>query len=236
MRNFFLPALIAAFCIALLLGGLNSHAYSDGDDSGSCDCHGSDKTSTTTITVNGFPNATYTPGLTYNVTVSVSDTGLASTEGGLYVIVDQGSLATTDSNLELVDSGDPQELQHSTKSAVSWTFSWTAPTDLVWVNIRIIAMVADGDTSIDGDLWNSMDLQINAAGSTDTSAPPPLPEKDEDEILFTDLVLVLSLTAVIATIGVHMVLRVFVRPIKHEKRIIYLDELDESKDVKKSQQ
>ncbi|MHA2494324.1 MAG: choice-of-anchor V domain-containing protein [Candidatus Hodarchaeales archaeon] len=225
MKRFFLHAFIAIFCLALLLGSLNSHAYSNGDDSGNCDCHGSDKTSTTTITVTGLPNATYTPGETYNVTVSVSDAGLASTEGGIYILVDQGSLATTDSNLELVNS---KELQHSSDSAVSWAFSWTAPTDLVWANIRIIAMVADGNDGSGGDLWNSMDLQINAAGSTDTSTPPPLPTETDDEIEFTDLVLVLSLMLVIATIALHMVIRVFIRPIKHEKRIIYLDEPEES--------
>jgi hypothetical protein len=175
--------------------------------------------------VTGLPNATYTPGEIYNVTVSVSDAGLASTEGGVYIITDQGSLSTTDSNLELVNS---KELMQSSDSAVSWTFSWTAPTDLVWVNIRIIAMVADGDSSTPGDLWNSMDLQINAAGSTDTSTPPPLPTETDDEIEFTDLVLVLSLMRVIATIALHMVIRVFIRPIKHEKRIIYLDEPEES--------
>ncbi|MFW9916293.1 MAG: choice-of-anchor V domain-containing protein [Candidatus Thorarchaeota archaeon] len=233
MKRYFLHAFIAAFCLILLLGSINSHAWSSGDHSGNCDCHGSDKASTTTITVTGLPNATYTPGQTYDVTVSVSDSGLTSTEGGIYVIVDQGSLATTDSNLELVDSGDPKELMHSSKSAVSWSFSWTAPTDLVWVNIRIIALVADGSAS-SGDFWNSVDLQINAAGSTDTSTPPPLPTETDDEIEFTDLVLVLSLVIVILTIALHMVIRVFIRPIKHEKRIIYLDELkDEPEGSKK---
>ncbi|MHA2273101.1 MAG: hypothetical protein ACXACI_14645, partial [Candidatus Hodarchaeales archaeon] len=65
-------------------------------------------------------------------------------------------------------------------------------------------------------------------GSTDTSTPPPLPTETDDEIEFTDLVLVLSLMLVIATIALHMVIRVFIRPIKHEKRIIYLDEPEES--------
>jgi hypothetical protein len=125
------------------------------------------------------------------VTVSVSDASLASTEGGVYIVVDQGSLATTDSNLKLVDSGDPKDLMHSSDSAVSWSFSWTAPNASVWVNIRIIAMVADGSGSA-GDVWNSMDLQINAAGSTDTGTPPPLsskatPNYEEDIIVATVL-------------------------------------------------
>ncbi|MFQ5977193.1 MAG: choice-of-anchor V domain-containing protein [Candidatus Heimdallarchaeota archaeon] len=226
MKYFFLPAFTAIVCLVLLLGSFASQANNDGYDSDSCSCHGSTKSSTTTITVIGLPNALYTPGETYQVTVSVSDASLASNEGGIWIWFDQGSLATTDPNLELVDSGDPKELMQSSDSAVSWTFNWTAPTDLVWVNIQIVAMVADGDDGISGDLWNSKDLQINAEGSTNTSAPP-LPEKpDDDDIKFTDLVLVLSLTAVIATIAVHMVIRVFIKPIKHEKRIIYLDEDD----------
>ncbi|MFW9916289.1 MAG: choice-of-anchor V domain-containing protein [Candidatus Thorarchaeota archaeon] len=180
-------AFIANFCLVLLLGGLNSYAYSGGHDGDSCNCHGSETSSTTIITANGLPNATYTPGQIYDVTVSVSDAGLTSTEGGIYVSIDQGSLATTDPNLQLIDSGDPKALMHSSKSAVSWTFTWTAPNASVWVNIKIVAMVADG-SGTGGDLWNSLDRQINAEGSTNTSAPPPpptktLPDYEEDIIV-----------------------------------------------------
>lgn len=224
MKHFFLLVFTAIFCLVLLSGNFASQANDGGYDGDSCSCHGSTSISTT-ITVNGLPNESYTPGNTYQVTVSVSDASLTSNEGGIWIWFDQGSLATSDPNLELVDSGDPKELTQSSGSAVSWSFNWTAPTDLVWVNIQIVAMVADGNSGQSGDLWNSMDLHINAEGSTNTSAPP-VPEKTDDEIKFTDLVLVLSLTAVIATIAIHMVIRVFIKPIKHEKRIIYLDEKD----------
>lgn len=173
-------AFIANFCLILLLGSLNGHAYSGGYEGDDCStCHGGPTPGTTTITVNGFgmPNETYIPGDTYQVTVTVSDPNLPSaTEGGLYVIVDQGSLAPTDSNLKLVDSGNPTELIHSTDAAVSWSFSWTAPNASDWVTATIAAMVADGSGS-GGDFWNSTVLQINAIGSTNTGAPPPPPSK-----------------------------------------------------------
>ncbi|MHA2231718.1 MAG: choice-of-anchor V domain-containing protein [Candidatus Hodarchaeales archaeon] len=226
MKRFFLLAFTAIFCLVLLLGSFASQANDGGYDSDSCSpCHGS-ATSSTIITVNGLPDPLYTPGETYEVTVSVSDAGLTSNEGGIWIWFDQGSLATSDPNLELVDSGDPKELVQSSSSAVSWSFNWTAPTDLVWVTIQITAMVADGDGGASGDLWKQNEvLQINAVGSTNTNEPA-VPEKSDDKDEFTDIVLVLSLTAVIATIAVHMVIRVFIKPIKHEKRIIYLDEND----------
>ncbi|MFX1512831.1 MAG: hypothetical protein ACFFCQ_09615 [Promethearchaeota archaeon] len=42
----------------------------------------------------------------------------------------------------------------------------------------------------------------------------------ENEIEFTDFVLVVSLAMTLVTIAIHMVVRVFLRPIKHENRVI----------------
>ncbi|MFX0116410.1 MAG: choice-of-anchor V domain-containing protein, partial [Candidatus Hodarchaeota archaeon] len=201
MKRFLFVTFIAILPILLIFGSLDTKGYSSGYENGQCSpCHGTEDESIT-IKLNGFPQ-NYTPGESYQVSVSVSGGGLASNKGGIWIHVSHGSLATDDSNLQFIDQGDPKELMHSNDASDSWNFNWTAPNEPVWVTFQIAALLGDDNGSASGDFWNSVDLQINAAGSTNTSAPPPPPPEPspnyEDDVV---LVTILSTFLLLGLVG-----------------------------------
>ncbi len=68
--------------------------------------------------------------------------------------------------------------------------------------------------------YGEYNLEI-VAGTAPTETPNGSNNNgSDDDIKFTDFVLAVSLSLTIVTIGIHMVIRVFIRPIKHENRLI----------------
>ncbi len=114
---------------------------------GTCaNCHGS--LNTGGITLNGFP-AVYSPGTTYNVTVSVNQS--TNTNGFQGVVINnsgnsEGSF-TAGAGSQTSNFGGTQLIAHSSPSSTgTWSFTWTAPsTPAGNLTFYLAANAANGD-------------------------------------------------------------------------------------------
>jgi hypothetical protein len=121
--------------------------------SGCGSCHGSLATGTT-MTLTGVPTSGYTPGSTYTMLLTLSNSSM--TGGGFDLKTSAGTLvAGAGSKIKST------ELVHSARQAMvggvtAWTFTWTAPTTGVGnitMNVAGNAVNSNGGDD-SGDKWN----------------------------------------------------------------------------------
>jgi hypothetical protein len=168
----FLPALLGA---GLVLGfSYNVFTNSSGAPSGvtsglgspTCAmCHtGPVGTGSGTISIQGNP-ATYNPGQTYTVNISVTDPGCTKFGFASRIIdINQnaaGTIASTSSETQIIPGTNPQEITHTragtsttTPGSKRWSYSWTAPAstsapDSVYIGAAMNASNADNRNSGD---------------------------------------------------------------------------------------
>ena len=168
----FLPALLGA---GLVLGfSYNVFTNSSGAPSGvtsglgspTCGmCHsGPAGAGSASISIQGNP-ATYNPGQTYTVNVSVTEPGCTKFGFASRIIdINQnaaGSIASTGSETQIISGTNPQEITHTragtsttTPGSKRWSYSWTAPTaasapDSVYFAAAVNASNADNRNSGD---------------------------------------------------------------------------------------
>ena len=133
-----------AFCCAasLLLarsGGPPTARTGDFGEANCTVCHSGNELNASggSFTITGVP-ATYKPGQTYPVTVSIQKSGQSRWGFELAARVvssglQAGTLATTDGNTQIVTANGIQYIMHTSAgtfpgtSSGSWTFNWTAP-------------------------------------------------------------------------------------------------------------
>ena len=163
-----LGLLFALLSAALLTGG-SAFGYSGGGDTGGndwaadvmvngCSCHNLEQSETGMWMLEGFP-ARYGPGLTYNLTLTISnpiveggDVGAA--RGGFLLRVSNGSFS---SGTGFWTSDDGTLLSHTadTNGQHNWTVEWTAPNEGAGDAVLTLYFnVVNGKNGNDaGDAW-----------------------------------------------------------------------------------
>lgn len=141
--------IIAGLSISLLTGSSNGMVGNSTGmpGAGTCaNCHG--PLNSGGITVTGFP-ATYSQGITYSITVSI--TQATSNNGFQGVIVDGNNVSvgnlTAGAGSQTVSFGGNQFIAHNSPSTSgSWTFDWVAPAPSAGpLTMYVAANAADGN-------------------------------------------------------------------------------------------
>jgi hypothetical protein len=177
MRNKFILFLFP--CILFLLYIVTS-SYSGGivGSATGCSCHGV-ASNNTIVTLSGLPSSGYVNGVTYTLTLSVTNTViLPATGGGTFGLRDGFNLFCSGGTLGLgggtgMALSGVTDLRHTTAKApvagtASWTFVWTAPAaggSTIFFNMAGNATNGNGNTN--GDQWKFTTVNV-------TQAIPPL--------------------------------------------------------------
>jgi hypothetical protein len=157
-----------------------------------CSCHGSNASSGLFALSLDTP-ANFTANETYILTITMESTVPADGEnqGGFYLSVTQGSLASVDNSTQLID----RYLTHTTmgNDQRNWNFSWTAPDDDTRIADFMLygsAVNGNGAPDSDGsDQWNRATFAVPGSGVTKET-------KGTLENSLLTLLLVSALTAV----------------------------------------
>ncbi len=157
-----------------------------------CSCHGSNASSGLFALSLDTP-ANFTANETYILTITMESTVPADGEnqGGFYLSVTQGSLASVDNSTQVIDG----YLTHTAfgNDQRSWNVSWTAPSDDTRIaDFMLYGNSVNGNGAPDvGDPWNRATFAMPGSGVTTASEPGGTLENS----LLT-LLLVSALTAV----------------------------------------
>lgn len=123
----------------------------------------------TTISLTGIPASGYVNGVTYSMTLTVSNA--LKSKAGFNLTVNQGGL-TAGAGMNINGS---QELKHSTplqmiSNVATWSFDWTAPvTGTSPVIFFIAGNAVDGNNNSSNDEFETTQAQFSAASTT---SPP----------------------------------------------------------------
>jgi hypothetical protein len=136
----------------------------------------------------------YTPGETYNISLSISKMGMAKAGFQFIAIQDNdnrtspGAITITDANrIQLVDKNNPHGggcviadkvwVEHTynghfsdTSGTSSWSFQWTAPpTNVDSITFYLAMLEADNDLTDEGDYVYTQQLRVGSTDTTTTS-------------------------------------------------------------------
>lgn len=130
----------------------NSYSFNNSAPNFECFvCHRPVEPHETTINITGVPRV-YEPGKTYVITLTVKSTLKSRNEvqGGFAAAASAGELIATDAKNTQLSNGimtHTQEGSHRRK----WSFSWKAPATKTDIELRVMAVAADGDFSATND-------------------------------------------------------------------------------------
>jgi hypothetical protein len=114
--------------------------------------------------LDGFP-VSYTPGKTYNLTLSLSSRvkSFGEVAGGFAVKTSGGSLIDVDKLNTQISDGF---LTHTKEGSVlrKWNFDWKAPSVKEEVTMKIMGIAANGDFSPAGDKVGLAKFRAVASG------------------------------------------------------------------------
>ena len=155
--------------MAPLTTGNSNGIYSSGSGCGGGYCHGSNTNAV--VSMSGQP-ASYTPGQTYTLSISVTG-GASATQGGFSLDVSTGTLSAGGIGIMAVkvNSGGTSAT-HTTNSYRSWGVDWIAPSSGSGVAIFDLAgNAADGNGYNSNDNWDAVSYQVPEAGAPSNSPP-----------------------------------------------------------------
>ena len=159
--------LAAVMLVSILLASTvpTSFGYSNGvynRGSSGCSCHGYN---VVTVSMSGQP-ASYTPGTTYTLQISVTGNG----NGGFSLDANKGTLSAGGIGIMAVKVNSAgNSATHTTNSYRSWSVDWTAPTaGSGSAQFDISAVSANGNGGTSGDTWGDTTITVPEGG-----APPP---------------------------------------------------------------
>jgi len=155
--------------MAPLTTGSSNGIYNQGSGCGGGYCHGSNTNAV--VSMSGQP-ASYTPGQTYTLSISVTG-GASASQGGFSLDVSTGTLSAGGIGIMAVkvNSGGTSAT-HTTNSYRSWSVDWIAPSSGSGVAIFDLAgNAADGNGGNGGDNWDAVSYQVPEAGAPSNSPP-----------------------------------------------------------------
>ncbi len=154
---------IAAVVAVTIVPVGNTTAFPTREGGGCSGCHTGAQTAAM-LTVAGLPVGSYTPGLDYTITITITDTNGATGENNFDIIASGGTFSTTDPNAEVNTPATGAEASAndavSPMTATSWTVVWTAPSSGS-MQIDIWAVMGDGAVGT-LDIWDLETYTYNA--------------------------------------------------------------------------
>jgi hypothetical protein len=146
--------------------GYSNGIYNRG--SSGCNCHGYN---VVTVSMSGQP-ASYTPGTTYTLQISVSGGGTGN--GGFSLDVNKGTLSTGGVGIMAVKVNSAADsATHTTNSYRSWSVDWTAPSaGSGSVQFDLSAVEANGNGGTGGDTWGDTTITVPEGGTPPSNNPP----------------------------------------------------------------
>ena len=124
-----------------------------------CGCHSQSGSTVATPSLSGTP-AKYTPGQSYQLTISVSG-GVSGSGGGFSLDIDKGTMSYMGFAVNINSAGDSATHSITGSSSRTWGLDWTAPNSgSGTVTFRLAAMTSNGDGSDSGDRWGTLTLQV----------------------------------------------------------------------------
>jgi hypothetical protein len=151
--------------------GVNNAA---GNNTNCSPCHGNTPNANTLIVFNGVPNNTYTPGLSYPVSLTINNPTMAKC--GFSLFVSDGTLADNPVGTALTPLSLNQ-IRHTTPLLLvggeyTCNFIWTAPTTGAAVTVKVVANAVNGNGKDDaGDQWNSAEFTLLQAPNAVDALP-----------------------------------------------------------------
>ena len=139
---------------------------------GGCFCHGPNPSSDVGGSDTLVLPDNYTIGETYLIDINFTDAGpsaqTGSPQGGFYLEVNSGTLASIDSNVIVTDGN---KAIHSTEGngKRNWTLKWTADADPTVFILLVNSVNGDSPGDNDGsggDMWNKITVTYNSDGTT----------------------------------------------------------------------
>ena len=161
--------LLLLLSMAPLTTGNSNGIYNSGSGCGGGYCHGSNTNAV--VSMSGQP-ASYTPGQTYTLSISVTG-GASATQGGFSLDVSTGTLSAGGIGIMAVkvNSGGTSAT-HTTNSYRSWSVDWIAPSSGSGVAIFDLAgNAADGNGYNSNDNWDAVSYQVPEAGAPSNTPP-----------------------------------------------------------------
>ena len=162
--------LFAILCMAMATPMSNAYSggiHSQGTGCGGGYCHGTN-TQTATLSMSGHPS-TYSPGITYSLTISVTG-GSSSTYGGFSLVIDKGTLSSPGTGVKINTATD--SATHTNNNYRTWNVDWTAPsTGSGVVSIDVAVNAADGNGGNSNDVWDTATYQISEGSAPANNAP-----------------------------------------------------------------
>ena len=131
--------------------------WAEGAIADGCTCHTGEQLNEGMYKLGGIPT-TYVPETTYNITLVVNDTNVASVDeavryGGFLAEVSEGSFVSNE-NYWVGEEGSYISHNDNSNTVRSWVFQWTAPTEGTGDALFTIYFnVVDGEAST-GDQWS----------------------------------------------------------------------------------
>ncbi len=133
---------------------------------GDAGCHGTAPANAPNAITTDIPTAGYTPGQTYNITVTASEMGRM--RFGFQARSSAGSL-NGNNDVQLVGGGTYATHRTGSTSGTdsrAWTFEWTAPTaGTGTVTFNTAMLAANGNGSTSGDNVYTSSLQVSEAST-----------------------------------------------------------------------
>ena len=161
--------LLLLLSMAPLTTGNSNGIYNSGSGCGGGYCHGSN--SNAVVSMSGQP-ASYTPGQSYTLSISVTG-GASASQGGFSLDVNTGTLSAGGIGIMAVkvNSGGTSAT-HTTNSYRSWSVDWIAPSSGSGVAIFDLAgNAADGNGYNSNDNWDAVSYQVPEAGAPSNTPP-----------------------------------------------------------------
>ena len=162
--------LILLFSAAPLTSGSSNGIYNQGSGCGGGYCHGSNTNAV--VSMSGQP-ASYTPGQSYTLSISVTG-GASASQGGFSLDVSTGTLSAGGIGIMSVKvNAGGTSATHTTNSYRSWSVDWIAPSSGSGVAIFDLAgNAADGNNNNNGDNWDAVSYQVPEVGGPSPNTPP----------------------------------------------------------------
>jgi hypothetical protein len=166
-KNYSLIALL--LLTALLVGkSVNGHPgggseeeagenWAKGAIADGCTCHTGEQLNEGMYKLDGIPT-TYVPETTYNITLVVNDTNVASVDGavrygGFLAEVSEGSFVSN-KNYWVGEEGSYISHNDNSNTVRNWTFQWTAPTEGTGDALFTIYFNVVNGAATTGDQWS----------------------------------------------------------------------------------
>ncbi|DAC20096.1 MAG TPA: hypothetical protein D7H89_07365, partial [Candidatus Poseidoniales archaeon] len=164
MQSVRIPVLLVSLLLLSIVPLTEGNSSGIYNQSSGCSCHSASGTTAASVSISGHP-ASYSPGTTYTLSISVTG-GVSGTNGGFSLEVSQGTLSAGGIGIMAVKVNSAgNSATHTTNSYRSWSVDWIAPAaGSGQATISVAGLTADNSGNYNGDRWATATYQVPEAG------------------------------------------------------------------------